>query len=172
MAIPLTMSLSTEDLAWVHHRLQGVPLPRFFSVDHLKHIAESIQKVIIPSGKIIIKQGQKGKNFYMIRSGSVGIWAESGPKWVKIGTLREGDYFGEVSILKNMDRNATVIAEGEVQLIAIPAPTLLEMSRTNLDIKKNLAATASRRAGAFDLKAVSAPLHKQLIERLKSLLKG
>jgi CRP-like cAMP-binding protein len=167
------MSLSAEDAAWIHYKLQGVPVPRFFSIDQFMPFAESMQKLKVPAGKTIVQQGQKGDTCYLIRSGRVSVLAETPSGRIKVGQLKEGEFFGEVSVLTGEDRNATVITEEETQLFAIPASTLLEISRANLSIKKNLSTAVSQRpgAGVFDLKKASAPLHKKLLERLKSLLK-
>jgi CRP-like cAMP-binding protein len=167
------MGLSAEDAVWVHYKLQGIPIPRFFSIDRFKPFVESIQKLRLGPGKTVVRQGQKGDTCYLIRSGSVSVWAETNLQAVKIGTLGEGAFFGEVSVLTGENRNATVITDQEVQLFAIPASTLLEISRTSFEIKKNLTEKISERpgAGAFNLNAASAPLHTKLLERLKSLLK-
>ena len=68
----------------------------------------------------IVQKDQPGGSMFVIHKGSVEIQTtdEEGNKKV-IGTLREGDFFGEMSMLTGEPRSATVIAKEETQVLQI-----------------------------------------------------
>lgn len=67
-------------------------------------------------GELVIKQGDDGNEFFMIRTGSVDVYIESGEGKDKakkvINHLEVGDYFGENALLSNVKRLASVEAKG------------------------------------------------------------
>jgi cAMP-dependent protein kinase regulator len=75
----------------------------------------------LPDGRRIIEQGQRGDRFYLIREGRVRVLhAESaGADPREVATLERGDYFGEIALLDDSPRTATVISDGEVELLAL-----------------------------------------------------
>jgi CRP-like cAMP-binding protein/tRNA A-37 threonylcarbamoyl transferase component Bud32 len=74
-------------------------------------------------GSIIVRQGNTGDSFYIIKSGSVAVWqqqsVDSVPTWVQITTLGKGDFFGEKALLHEDVRSASCIAVGEVRCLSI-----------------------------------------------------
>lgn len=74
-------------------------------------------------GAIIVRQGNVGDSFYIIKSGSVAVWQQQDvgdtPTWVQIATLGKGDFFGEKAMLSEDVRLASCIASGEVRCLSI-----------------------------------------------------
>ncbi len=77
-------------------------------------------------GDIIMREGEVGETFYLIRSGLVTLMV-AGPanKQALQATLGEGDFFGEVALLTGRPRTATIHAKGPVEL--------MELSRSDFD---------------------------------------
>jgi len=69
------------------------------------------------TGEAIIRQGEVGKQFFVIKSGQAAVFVtpENGGDPVKVNTLAEGDYFGEQALLSDKPRNATIKAVQPVQ---------------------------------------------------------
>jgi len=78
-------------------------------------------------GDCIVREGDIGDTFYLIRSGEVQVFVLDRKKrrQVPLGSMRAGDFFGEVALLTGRPRTATVRAKGTVEL--------MELSRTDFD---------------------------------------
>ncbi len=79
-------------------------------------------------GEAIVREGERGDAFYLIRSGSVAVVAskiDAKGGQVELGRLSEGSFFGEISLLSGKPRTATVIADQNVEL--------MELTRENFD---------------------------------------
>jgi putative ABC transport system ATP-binding protein len=75
---------------------------------------------IHPAGTVLIRQGDQGDKFYLIRKGTVGIFVDDGKQGSrKVNELGSGDFFGDRALVMNEPRNATVIALEEVEVYTI-----------------------------------------------------
>ena len=67
----------------------------------------------VKEGDVIIRQGDDGDNFYVIEKGEYDVLIKNGQKENKVATLRDKGFFGELALLYNCPRNATIISTGE-----------------------------------------------------------
>jgi len=95
--------------------LRQIPLFRPLQPPVLDELASSLISVKAAPGEQIIREGEPGDRFYIIRSGDVEVSSEGRP----VATLGPGDYFGEIALLKDVPRTATITAKGEVELYAL-----------------------------------------------------
>lgn len=71
-------------------------------------------------GAVIIRQGDPGDKFYLVREGSVDvIVAGPGGQTRKVAVLGKGDFFGEAALLTGEPRNASVVAREPVQVYTL-----------------------------------------------------
>jgi CRP-like cAMP-binding protein len=87
--------------------LRKVPLFKEIAPRELALIADKVTEIEFPAGRYIVRQGQVGTGCYLIIKGKVRV--ERGGKVVS--RLGPGDFFGELSVLDQMPRNAHVITE-------------------------------------------------------------
>lgn len=80
-------------------------------------LADSLKQETFAAGTVVIQQGQEGDRFYLIDSGECVAKREGGD--AKELCYKRGDYFGELALLRNDVRAATVTASTEVQLLWI-----------------------------------------------------
>lgn len=79
----------------------------------LSEIADQMKAVLYPPGGVIIRQGDAGRDFFLIRKGTVDVTQRDDKGERLVAVLREGDFFGEVALLEERPRNATVTAKTE-----------------------------------------------------------
>ncbi|KAM3934886.1 cyclic nucleotide-binding domain-containing protein 2-like [Leptodactylus fuscus] len=100
-------------------------------------IQENIAKVgwyeCFGPGRVIIRQGHVAQNFYLILSGTAVVTKVSRSKKTgehfskTVAFLKKGKYFGDVAILTNTKRNATVVCHDSVSLLAITRQDFLNI---------------------------------------------
>ncbi|MCA9133456.1 MAG: cyclic nucleotide-binding domain-containing protein, partial [Planctomycetales bacterium] len=66
---------------------------------------------------VVIREGEVGDKFYLIRKGAVTVRRGTPP--VTLATLSEGDFFGEMALLTGQPRNASVQTLGETELYSL-----------------------------------------------------
>ncbi|MDQ2982632.1 MAG: MFS transporter [Actinomycetota bacterium] len=81
----------------------------------LEHLASSMEETRFPAGAEIFRQGDEGDRFYLIADGEIEISVD-GREPVTHGA---GGSFGEIALLRNVPRTATVRAKSDVELYAI-----------------------------------------------------
>ena len=103
-------------------------------------------------GEVIIRQGEKGENMYVLQSGQVEVIRENPDKnGEKLSTkvLGEGSFFGMVPLFERRDGAAivrsTVRALGDVQVVTVDRKTLFRKINEDPSIAYQILETMSRR---------------------------
>jgi len=89
------------------------------SPKELDKLMTCLRAVRVFKGYEIIRQGDPGDAFYLIASGRVSVWVNKGGQSVRVIGLRSDEYFGEMALISNEPRNATVIAEMLTELFIL-----------------------------------------------------
>jgi putative ABC transport system ATP-binding protein len=89
----------------------------------LTNIAEEMEMESHPAGTVIIRQGDEGDKFYLIKKGVVDVIVNQGQEdEAMVATLGKGQFFGEAALLTGAPRNATVVARQEVEFYTLDKP--------------------------------------------------
>lgn len=73
----------------------------------LTEMADQLEAEQLPEGTRVIREGDPGDKFYLIRQGTVSV--RRGSDDVEVAQLREGDSFGETALLTGQPRNASIV---------------------------------------------------------------
>jgi CRP-like cAMP-binding protein len=119
--------------------LAGCPLFKGIDADGLALLAELATPVDFPAGHVSARQGEIGTGFFVIVSGLVRV-VRDGEVVARLGA---GEFFGELSVLDRMPRNATVAAEEPTSCLALASwdfdKVLLEEPALTLTILRGVA---------------------------------
>jgi MFS family permease len=95
--------------------LGAIPMFAVLRPARLEGIAARLEDVHFPAGREIIRQGDSGDLFFIIDSGTVEV-LEGGHH---VSTAGPGEYFGEIALIRDIPRTATVIARSDVELLSL-----------------------------------------------------
>lgn len=105
----------------------------------LTEIAQKMGVEIFPAQSVIIRQGETGDKFYMIKDGRVDILAAEGETAAKHrATLGPGEFFGEIALLKEVPRTATAVAKEDTETYVLSKPDFLEAVEKSAPLKNQL----------------------------------
>ena len=148
--------LTEEDIALVvKQRMQSLELTKALPTlnpDQLAHISPQFKPLTFAPGEIVIRQGDPAEWFYILVSGRCEIIDHHPEGYDKTIDWREpGEFFGEIGLIQNQPRTATVKAgpDSEIEVIALDRESFLEMTE--------------------DSKATEMAIAQEMIQRMISL---
>jgi CRP/FNR family cyclic AMP-dependent transcriptional regulator len=122
-------------------RLKRVPLFNGCTDKQLEFIASRVEELDFPSGKTLCKEGQSGGDFFIILSGT----AEARRSERPVRAMGPGDFFGEIALVDNGPRTATVVATSPLRCLVLGPNQFQDVLYQNADIAvKVMHALASR----------------------------
>ena len=125
----------------VHWKLvAGVPL--FTSLDALRisEITQLLELNIVPADYAIVRKGEPADSMFFISRGEVEVDVGTGG-----ARLGPGSFFGEIALLKNCNRTATVISVTECQLLVLSVEDFNNLLRSNPDMRETVNAVMDKR---------------------------
>ena len=121
----------------------------------LKQISESGEQLDLPTGAVVVKEGEIGHCMFVIAEGEVRICKHHGlPDQVELAELGPGEFFGEMSILDTLARCATACAVTPVKIFSVGCDALYHLYKTMPDqygiLMLNIARDLTRRLRRMD----------------------
>jgi CRP-like cAMP-binding protein len=107
--------------------LKRVPLFSGCSRQELGKVARVADEIDLREGKTLIKEGTPGREFFVLVDGS----AEIRRKGKKIDSAGPGDFFGEMALLSDQPRNATVVTTSPVDALVVTARNFRALIESN-----------------------------------------
>jgi small-conductance mechanosensitive channel/CRP-like cAMP-binding protein len=92
--------------------------------EQLDRLIGGSRRVHFGRGERIIEQGAEGASMFVLLQGEAAVWISQNGTMVRVGGLRAGDCFGEMSLLTGEKRTATVRAEVDCEVIEISKPAM------------------------------------------------
>ena len=107
-------------------------VPLFSDLDNreLKQVAQSMKERTFDAGQVVTEEGKGGIGFFVIADGTakVSIGGES------VRTFGPGDYFGEIGLIADMDRTATITAESDLRCYGMTSWDFRPLVESNASI--------------------------------------
>jgi MFS family permease len=95
--------------------LRSVPIFAPLPAPTLEQLAAALMPVHVPAGRLIFAQGDPGDRFYVIAQGTLEVSVDG----AEVNLLGPGGFFGEIALLHDVPRTASVSARTEAQLFAL-----------------------------------------------------
>ncbi|MEK7476646.1 MAG: cyclic nucleotide-binding domain-containing protein [Candidatus Coatesbacteria bacterium] len=149
------MQLSAEIIANLRIVLKKIAFLEYLKVNELDELIKALDKRPFMPGEVIIKQNTIGETFYILASGSVGVFKEKFLSKKRVATLASNDIFGEMALIDDVKRSATVIGEEAGELYFLPREAFKKILLANPGIGELIRHTADYRKAknrALDLK--------------------
>ncbi|MHB8876329.1 MAG: cyclic nucleotide-binding domain-containing protein [Myxococcaceae bacterium] len=97
------------------------------------------------AGETLVKKGERGDLFYLVGAGQVEVLDDAG---AQVGVLGPGDHFGEVALLTDGPRTATVRALTDATLLTLPKDAFVEGIAADLRLSEGIERLAAERSEA------------------------
>ena len=130
--------------------LLQVPMFKDLDKKALARLEKIARQRTFKAGDVIVKEGDEGVGFFLITSGTVTVTKE-GHELAKLGA---GDVFGEMALLDNFRRSATVTATEPTTTLAMLRSDFIAELRANADLAVDLLALMSRRVREADARHI------------------
>ena len=111
-------------------RLRRVPLFAACTDKQLQFIAGRVDELDLPAGTVLCREGQSGGDFFVLLSGA----AEVSVGGTAIKELHEGDFFGEIALLDNGPRTATVTVTKPARALVLGPSQFRDVLHQNAEI--------------------------------------
>jgi CRP/FNR family cyclic AMP-dependent transcriptional regulator len=123
--------------------LRDVALFEGLSEGDLERLAGWFELIEVPSGWYLLNQGSYPEGFFVVLEGSVRVEREG----TELATIGPGDFFGEIALLEDDRRTATVTSVSRVRAAVMDASSFFEMCAEIPRIGERVSAAALERGG-------------------------
>jgi CRP-like cAMP-binding protein len=96
----------------------------------------------VPKGHNVVTFGEEGQEFYLLAKGEVEVLSENG---TRVAMLKEGEVFGEVALLRNVRRTATVRTTADSLLLVLSRDVFLQALQQDLSLSQRVEEMVSAR---------------------------
>ncbi len=127
--------------------LEGAPLVEGVEGDELDAILAEFEEVHFTTGRRIVLEGLRGSDFFVVVAGSAAVLVDGR----QVATLGPGDFFGEIAILGDGLRSASVRAETPLHCLVLPngrlETVILDHPRVGINLIRTVIARFQHVAG-------------------------
>jgi ATP-binding cassette subfamily B protein len=130
-------------------RLRGTPLFRDLDLAVLEEVSHRFASEQVPGDRLVLQEGDPGDRFYIIARGRVAVSkGNQGDTEKTVAVLETGDHFGEIALLRDVPRTATVRTLSPCMFLTLQRGHFLELIERVPGLLPALELVAERRAAA------------------------
>ena len=109
------------------HMLRSLSMFAALGPAELERLATSADEESVRPGSAVCVQGELGERFYLVERGTARVVRDG----VDVASLGAGDFFGEIALLRDIPRTATVVAESDLDLLVLEREPFLEAIKSS-----------------------------------------
>jgi CRP/FNR family cyclic AMP-dependent transcriptional regulator len=125
--LPPDVAVDDDPSAAVPDDLRAVPLFQSLSDDNLRSLAKTVMKRHAATGEVLCREGELGDEMYVVLSGTVTLHKSVADRETELGRLESGAHFGEMALIGETPRSATIRAATDLDYLAIDRDTLMKV---------------------------------------------
>jgi len=125
--------------------LRGMPIFDELPSQKLDQLAATLQPESLEAGEVLFREGDQADKFYIVESGEVVISRQVDGQEVEISRREPGEYFGEIALLQNRPRTATITASIDTLLLSLDAEQFQELTSHFMQLGETISRTSTRR---------------------------
>lgn len=132
-------------------RLKQIPLLHPLNDSQLQSLAPKFMSVRVSAGQAVISEGETASLFYIVVRGLVSVTCKGAEgDVIELARLGDGDQFGEMALLTDSPRTATVTTRTDCLLLTLNRAQFLELLSTTPDVKTMVEQIAAERQAAIN----------------------
>jgi ATP-binding cassette, subfamily B, bacterial HlyB/CyaB len=112
--------------------LGAVPAPL------LRQILEQLEEQTVTAGTIVFREGDAGDRFYVVREGMLDAFKSEAGAERLLNSIGPGEFFGELALLNNGRRSATVVAKTKAELYSLSQEAFLKIVEASEEFRRRL----------------------------------
>jgi small-conductance mechanosensitive channel/CRP-like cAMP-binding protein len=113
-------------------------------------LAGLLRTVRFTGGEIILRQGASGDSLYLIEEGEVAVRLSVDGAEREVATLRDGQFFGEMSLMTGEPRRATVVARGDTTCFVVDKHAFQQVLVRRPQVAEEISAVLGKRQGELE----------------------
>jgi CRP/FNR family transcriptional regulator, cyclic AMP receptor protein len=127
--------------------LKQVPLFSRCSKKELGEIAKIADEIDLPEGKVLTREGGRGREFFVLLDGSADVRRNNR----KIKSLGSGDFLGEISLVTKAPRTATVTTSSPVRALVVSEQNFRRLLENSPQVQVKVLEALAERLAATSL---------------------
>ncbi len=142
----MSRTLTQDEVSWLFKNLRRVNFFTKVTIDNIDRIVAKFGVYSYEKGKSIIKEGAVGGALYIIRSGECEVSKKKG--WfgsARLAALKEGDFFGEMSLVSDEPTTATVRTLAPAEVFVLLKRDFLALKTDNKELSDEIDFIIERR---------------------------
>ena len=143
LATGFAAEIRKRNIVVTWHTVAKVPLFAGLDAAHIAEIAQLLKREIVPAKYAVVRRGEPADAMFFILSGEVEVDVQPHPR-----RMGRGEYFGEIALLRDTVRTATVTAVTECELLALDVTDFRRLLDAHPDIKAAISQVAAERMTA------------------------
>lgn len=138
--------MNKDEAKWLMESLRKIQFFSVFSFDNIDSILKHFQSYSFKKGKAVIKEGEQGTAFYIVKSGKVKVLKKKA-FWMsqKLAELGPGDFFGEMSLVSDTPVTASIVAAENSELFVLLKTDFNSVLKLNPKLADELRHIAEKR---------------------------
>lgn len=152
--------------------LKRIPVLAALPPGDIELLASRVVLETYGNGEAIVHQGEEGDSMFIIHRGCFDIFLEEDSR-KHVATLKDGDFFGEMSLLTGERRTATVVAKGDAEVFVIDKRSFSDILKAHPTFSETLGQALIKRQAELAAKqgkteTLPPSATSQLVSKIKS----